>query len=104
MLQILFTKMEFFDYLNSLKYRTEWEQRSMWRTFLWDSGGISEEEKEEIQNLILLSHARDSTDLAHLYNYTWFTEGAWKQAVLDKQVFYMLYLLHHHSSMYSIHN
>lgn len=92
-------KMEFFNYLHSIKYRTRWEQRSMWRTLLWDSGGISEEEKEEIQDLILSSHARDSADLADLYNYTWFTRGAWKQAVLDKQVFYMLYLLHHHSKV-----
>ena len=76
----------------------------MWRTFVWDTGGISKEEIEEIQKLILLSHARDSTDLAQLYNFTWFSKGAWKQAVLDKQVFTMLYLLHHHSNVNGIHN
>lgn len=71
----------------------------MWRTFIWDTGGISEEEKEEIQKLILLSHARDSTDFADLYSHTWFSKGAWKQDALDEQVYTMLYLLHHHSKI-----
>lgn len=71
---------------------------------MWDIGGISEEEKQEIQKLIIESHTRDSMDLASLYNYTWFKRGAWKQGTLDKQVYFMLYLLHHHSDMNSVHN
>ncbi len=96
--------MEFFTYLNSLKYRTLWQQRSMWRTFMWDTGGISDEEKEQIQDLILHAHARDSVKLSSLYSYTWFQKGAWKQDVLDKQVYDMLHLLHHHSQVNRIHN
>ena len=96
--------MEVYKYLNSLKYRTRWDQRSMWRTYVWDIGGVSSEEKTGVQKLILESHARDSMDLALLYNYTWFKRGAWKQATLDKQVYYMLYLLHHHSDMNSMQN
>ena len=93
-----YSKMEVYKYLKSIKYRTRWDQRSRWRTYLWDIGGISHEEKQEIQNLIIESHKRDSMDLATLYKYTWFRRGAWKQASLDTEVYYMLYLLHHHSN------
>ena len=71
---------------------------------MWDTGGMSHEEKEEVQGLILNAHARDSMDLSSLYRYTWFKSGAWKQATLDKQVYNMLYLLHHHSQVNRIHN
>ena len=91
--------MEVYNYLNSLKFRTSWEQRCMWRTFVWDIGGITQKEKDEVERLILRSHARDSADLAHTYTYTWYKKGAWEQATLDKQVYDMLYLLYHHSNL-----
>ena len=71
---------------------------------MWDTGGISEEEKEEVQRLILLSHAKASVELSSLYAYAWFHTGAFKQEILDKQIYNMLYLLHHHSQVNGIHN
>ena len=71
---------------------------------MWDTGGISEEEKEEVQRLILLLHAKASMELSSVYSCEWFHSGAIKQGILDKQIYNMLYLLHHHSQVNCIQN
>lgn len=88
-----------FNFITSIRFKTKWEQRSMWRTYIWDIGGISKEEADQLQDEILKAYNEDSKDLACLYDTNWYTEGAWKQAILDEQVYFMLFLLHHHSGL-----
>ena len=88
-----------YEFINSLRERTSWEQRSMWRTYVWDIGGMSEEERDSLQERILKEFNQDSEDLACMHTY-WYPTGALKQSKLDKEVHNMLFLLHHHTRIY----
>lgn len=87
-----------YEFINSLRERTLWEQRSMWRTYMWDIGGLSDEERNKLQARILKEFNQDSQELAHTHTH-WYPKGALKQAKLDKEVYNMLYLLHHHTKI-----
>lgn len=70
----------------------------MWRTYMWDIGGLSDEEVHNLQESILKDFNQDSQDLFSMHT-CWYPKGALKQAKLDKEVYNMLYLLHHHTKI-----
>ena len=85
-----------FEFLKSIRYKLPWEQRSLWRTYVWDIGGLSEEEKASLQDEILNMLNRESDHLAQSYVH-WYPKGALKQAQLDREAYCMLFLLHYHT-------
>ena len=93
--------LEIVDFIYNNRFRTFWDQRIAWKTFMRDIQGLSPIEKEVVLECILQRHAKNSEELEATYPNIrmWYKVGSWHQAKLDKQLFHMMILIHHHSDV-----
>ena len=89
------------DFIYNNRFKSFWDQRIAWKTYMYDIRGLSPVEKELVMECIIKRHAEDSKDLDQMYPSVkgWFKRGAWQQAVLDEQLFNMMTLLTNHSDI-----
>jgi len=75
-----------FQYLVSIRFHTPWNQRVLWRDLMLNMHGLALHEREELKRCILEHHRECASD------------NAWKQNVLDLEIFRMLELVVLHST------